>query len=84
LKTYVLWTDFLDVGKIPSAFGNELAIESVVKTLVNKGSISYLALATADGVKTPLTEAYQSAILAKNGADSLEEALEKLRANGRE
>ena len=82
----VLYTDFLDTGKIANPVASELAtaaIESVAKAPANMDGITYLAGATADGVKTPLTDAYEAAIRAQSGTDSLAEALEKLRPKDR-
>jgi len=83
----VLYTDFLDAGKIPTPVASDLAkaaIESVVKAPATKDGITYLAGSTIDGVRTPLTPSYQAAILKQSGTSSLQEALERLRAKGSE
>lgn len=82
----VLYTDFLDIGKIATPVASELAtaaIESVAKAPANKDGITYLAGATADGVRTPLTAAYEAAIREQSGTGSLAETLEKLRPKDR-
>jgi hypothetical protein len=83
----VLYTDFLDIGKIASPVASELAtaaIESVAKAPANMDGITYLAGASADRVRTPLTDAYIAAILDQSGTNSLQDSLEKLRRKPRE
>jgi hypothetical protein len=76
----VLYTDFLDVGKIPQSSAAELAahaIESVKKLEPGMDGITYLINAIAAGIETPLTPAYKEEILKQTGTHSLEEALRK-------
>jgi hypothetical protein len=78
----VLYTDFLDAGKIARPNADDLAmaaIESVAKAKSGKDGITYLAEAIDDGVNTPLTEHYAAAILAKIDSAPLKEALKKFR-----
>ena len=57
----------------------DLAIESARQLDDGRDGISYLAAAQASGIVTPLTEAYQAAILAKTDTADLAAALAAIR-----
>lgn len=61
----------------------ELAIESAKGSVGEKrrDGITYLRDALSNGVKTPLSDRYQTAVLERTGADNLEEAWEIVRAS---
>jgi len=78
----VLYTDFNPGGKESSVAAKglaEKAISSVVKAAPGKDGITYLRDNIANGVHTPLTDAYRDEILRQTNTASLGEALEKVR-----
>jgi len=79
----VLYTDFLDAGKIPNPDPEDLAAaatKSVSKAKAGKDGITYLSEAISDGVDTRLTDRYAAAILAKGDSLLLKEALKNREA----
>jgi hypothetical protein len=79
----LLYTDFNLQGKELSPSAAKLAaqaVDSVKKAKIDEDGISYLRNAMAAGIRTPLTEAYQEAILEQTGARSLNEALRKVKS----
>lgn len=78
----VLYTDFLDSGKIAEPAANDLAekaIDSVRSAGEGKDGITYLMNNIAAGIETPLTKNYKAGILERTGTDSLPGALRKLK-----
>lgn len=58
----------------------ELAVASVAKAKRGLDGISYLLAAKSNGIATPLSPAYEAEILRLTATDSLDRALESLRA----
>lgn len=81
----VLYTDFLDAGKIekPAACDlAEAAIASVAKADANKDGITYLIEAVSERFVTPLTETYVSEILRLTQVGSLTDARDRAKTPG--
>jgi hypothetical protein len=76
----VLYTDFLDTGKIKEPSSANLArgvIESVSKAPANQDGITYLLEAMSAGIETPLTKTYCEEIQRQTNTASLIEARDR-------